>query len=144
MSWICPECQRPFKHENQWHSCVKVDPGLLFENKDPLVKKIYGCIYYELKKFGKDIRITAAKNAVFAKAPSTFAAFKPKKKALSIEFLLREEVNEFPIEKTLRISKNRVAHSLHIESPEEVDRQLLNWLRQAYETVKEKKSLKNN
>lgn len=135
MPWICPECDRPFKHENQSHSCVKINPDSLFENKSPVVKKIYGCILYEVKKFGKEIQITAARNAIFAKAPSTFAAFKPKKNSLSIEFLLREEVNEFPVEKTFRISKNRVAHFVRVEKVEEVDRQLLNWLRQAYETV---------
>lgn len=133
--WTCPKCDRPFKHKNQWHSCVKVNPDILFERQNPVIIKIYQRILNEVTRFGNDIAITASKYAVFAKAPGTFLALKPKKDFLAIEFLLSEEVNEFPIEKTFRISKNRVAHFLRLDDPVQIDTQLLNWLKAAYHTV---------
>ena len=136
MSWICKKCNRPFKHINQWHSCVKVDADTIFANQNPNVKKCYDKLLKEVQKFGKDVKITAALKTVFAKAPSTFIAMKPRKDHLVIEFLLDDERNEFPIEKTFRVSKNRVAHFLRVQNPSEIDRQLLGWMRDAYELIR--------
>ncbi|PCJ89783.1 MAG: hypothetical protein COA57_01100 [Flavobacteriales bacterium] len=77
----------------------------------------------------------AVKSAVLLRRGSTFLALKPKKQWLDIEFMLKDKMDEFPVYKTFRLSKNRVAHYVRIESPKEVDRQLLNWLKEAYEVV---------
>ena len=84
-----------------------------------------------IKKFGP-FDITAAKQAVFLKHPSSFISIKPRKEALELEFLLNEEIKDFPIYKTLRLSKNRVAHYILLDDPAQIDKQLLNWLRQSY------------
>ncbi len=139
MPWFCPKCERPFKNRNQYHSCVNVDIESLFKNKNPVVKKIYNRIALTAKKCGKDVLETASLNAIFMKAPATFLAIKPLKNSAGLEFLLDEEIMEFPISKTLRVSKNRVAHFVQVEHLKEVDSQLLDWIKKAYQTIKKSK-----
>jgi len=136
MTWTCPKCKRPFKHKNQSHSCVTVDVSSVFKNKETNIKKCYDKLEKEVKQFGEDVKISCALKAVFAKAPSTFLAMKPKKDHLAIEFLLGEEINEFPVEKTFRVSKNRVAHFVRVQTPSEIDKQLLGWIKSAYLLVR--------
>lgn len=73
------------------------------------------------------------KNCILVKSVSTFLAIKPKTTCMDVEFLLDEEVDVFPIHKAIRVSKNRVAHFIRIEHPKEVNRQLIAWLKRAYE-----------
>jgi hypothetical protein len=40
---------------------------------------------------------------------------------MDIEIVLNEEVNEFPVYKTIRASKNKYAHFIKVEEPEEVN-----------------------
>ena len=43
---------------------------------------------------------------------------------MDLEIVLSEEVNEFPVYKTVRVSKNKYAHFIKVEDPEEVDQNL--------------------
>jgi hypothetical protein len=135
MSWGCPRCKRLFKRKNQWHSCVQMDAGKHFIGRQPNVKKVFDKILSETKKFGP-VNVSTVKNAIMLKSSGTFLAVKPKKEWLDMEFLLDEEINEFPVHKTFRISKNRVAHFMRLEKPAEVDKQLVNWIKRAYHLLK--------
>jgi hypothetical protein len=84
--------------------------------------------------FGK-VNISSVKNAIIVSSTSTFLAVKPKRDHADIEFLLDHEVNEFPVLKTFRVSRSRVAHFTRIGDPGDVDEQLMGWLKEAYETV---------
>ena len=129
--WTCPKCKRPFKHKTQYHSCVTIKPDSLFE-KYPLAGILYKIVEKKMKAFGKDVVMSAAKSAVFAKANGTFASLKPMKDCLVIEFLLPEETLEFPIEKTLRYTKTKIAHYMRVDGKEQINKQLINWLKTSY------------
>src|SRR5437762_13125184 len=94
--WVCPNCRRPFKNNNQWHSCVQVKDEAVFQNKNPKLKKIYDKLKQEVLKFG-EVSISPDKSAIFFKVRSTFLAVKPRKDSLAIEFVLNQAVNEFPV-----------------------------------------------
>jgi hypothetical protein len=81
----------------------------------------------------ENVQINVVKNAILFRSKSTFLAIKPKKKFLDIEFVLDEKVEGFPIHKTVQASKFKWAHFIQLESPEEIDEQLLCWLRKAYD-----------
>jgi hypothetical protein len=78
------------------------------------------------------VRMISVKNAILFQAKSNFLAVKPKKAILDIEFVLDEPIEVFPIHKTVQTSKTKWAHFVRLESPEEMDEQLLSWLLQAY------------
>lgn len=133
--WTCPKCKRPFKTKNQWHSCVRVKPAQIFE-KYPLAAKLYDVLEKKVMAFGSDVMISAARSCVFAKANGTFIAFKPKKDCLVLEFFLPDVVEEFPIEKHFRYSKTKVVHYLRIDGKEQINKQLMKWLKTSYSIIK--------
>ncbi len=67
---------------------------------------------------------------------STFAAVKPKQEWIDLEFLLDEKVEQYPIHKTFRANKSRVAHFVRLENPRDVNARLLFWLKQSYDLTK--------
>jgi len=83
------------------------------------------------------VQINSVKNAILFQAKSNFLAVKPKKAHLDIEFVLDEKVDEFPIYKTFQATKSKCAHFVRLESPEEVDEQLIQWFRKAYKISSE-------
>lgn len=144
MPWICPKCNRLFKHKTTYHSCVKVNAGMHFINKQPNVKEVYEKILKETKKFGK-VNVSPVKSGILLKNVSTFLGIKPGKTFIDVDFFLPEETNEFPIYKTLRYTKNKVVHYVRLESPKEVDKQLVTWIKTSYsmgQDVRKNDSLK--
>ncbi len=89
----------------------------------------------EVTKF-EGIKINPVKNAILFTAKSHFLAVKPKKAWLDIEFVLDKKIEGFPIHKSVQATKTKWAHFMRLESTEEVDKQLLLWIRKAYVVCK--------
>jgi len=138
MPWTCPKCKKEFRNKNQVHSCAKVDLRDHLKNKSPQVIATVDKLMRELGKFG-EITINPVKTSVQVKAGATFLSIKPKKEYTEIEFQLSEEVDKFPVYKNIRISKNRVLHFAVLKSPQEVNIQLVSWLKKSYELVNKQK-----
>ncbi len=79
-----------------------------------------------------NVVIEHASGSFMAKAPSTFAAFRPRARDVQVSFLLDQELDNFPINKTLRLSANRVEHRVHVDGIEDIDARMISWLRQAH------------
>jgi hypothetical protein len=137
-NWLCPTCHRPFKHKNQAHSCVTLDASVHLDDKSPNVRKIYDKLWSEVRKFG-DLNVSVTKSSIMFVSKSTFVAVKPKRNWLDVEFLLDKEVNKFPIHKTFRANKSRVAHFVRLESAKDVSAKLIRWLKASYKFTSEAK-----
>ncbi len=133
-TWTCPDCGRQFKHRNQSHSCLRVNPDDHFVGKDPKVKETYDKLLSEVQKFG-DVNVSPVRVGVMLKKGSTFLALKPKKTCLDIEFILDEEITEFPVYKTFKYTAGRWAHFVRLENPHDVTKKLLVWLRRSYDLI---------
>ena len=133
-AWTCPECGRQFKHRNQSHSCLRLNPDDLFVGKEPQVRETYDTLLSEVGKFG-DINISPVKIGVMLKAPGTFVAVKPKKSWVDIEFILDEEIREFPVHKTFKYTAARWAHFVRLQCSRDVSKKLLAWLRRSYDLI---------
>ncbi|MCB0821717.1 MAG: hypothetical protein KDC09_03420 [Bacteroidales bacterium] len=129
--WTCPDCGRTFRNTNQDHSCVVIDLELHFVNKDQNVKDTFEKIKDIAMSLG-NVKINSVKNAILFQAKSQFLAVKPKKNILDTEFVLDEPVEGFPIHKTVQATKTKWAHFVRLESPEEVDEQLISWIKRAH------------
>ncbi|MBE0648189.1 MAG: hypothetical protein IH596_10425 [Bacteroidales bacterium] len=92
-------------------------------------------ILENVKSFS-DVQVSSVKNAILVSSVSTFLALKVKKDRVEIEFVLTEVREGFPVNKVVRVSKNRVAHFVAVGSPEEVDDHLLGLITQAYQVVR--------
>jgi predicted transport protein len=136
MTWICSTCGRQFRNTNQDHSCLITDLESHFVNKQQNVIDTFEKIKNEVMQL-EGVQINSVKNAILFQTKSNFLAVKPKKTHLDIEFVLDEKVDEFPIYKTFQATKSKYAHFVRLESPEEVDEQLILWLRKAYKISSE-------
>lgn len=134
MTWTCPNCKKEFRNKNQAHSCAKVDLKDHLKNKSPQVIATFDKLMRELKKLG-EITLNPVKTSVQVKAGATFLSIKLKKEYTEIEFQLGEEVDKLPIYKNIRISKNRVLHFAVLKNPQDVNTQLVSWLKKSYELV---------
>jgi hypothetical protein len=133
--WTCPDCKRTFKNTRQDHSCTVTDIESHFIGKQENVKLTFEKLLSVVESF-QNIKINSVKNAILFTATSHFLAAKPKKAWLDIEFVLDEPLEGFPIHKTVQASKTKWAHFIRLESSVEVDEQLLDWIRRAYEVSK--------
>lgn len=128
MPWNCPKCGRQFKYATNYHSCVKVNADSHFINKKSNVRTVYGKILKETKKIGT-VNISPVQTSIMLKNVRTFLGMHLYRESMDVSFFLPEEKNEFPVHKTFKYGKNKKGHTVRIENPKEVDRQLISWMK---------------
>ena len=131
MSWTCPECGKSFRNRNQWHSCYTLNLEDHLRNKPVVIRNAVYDLLSEIGQFGP-LDLNPVKSVIQVKAGATFLSIKPKKDFIELEFQLSEETDQFPVHRTVRISGKRVLHFLYIQSSEDINDQLLDWLRNSY------------
>ena len=129
--WTCPKCKRKFKNINKSHSCGTFSVEQVFEKYPAEIYSLFEIVVNVVKTFGQ-LNINPVKNGVMISVHSTFLALKPHSTYLALEFAGGIPHDEFPVEKCIRVSKNEYAHMLRIEKPDEIDQQLITWLKEAY------------
>ncbi len=135
MNWKCPDFGKIFRNKNQWHSCYIVNIENHLKNKNQNIQETVKFLIEKIREFG-DIKLNPVKSVIKVRSGATFMSIKLKKEYIELEFQLGYEVNEFPIHRAVRISKNRVLHFLTIDSIEDVDEQLIKWLNDSFKLVK--------
>lgn len=133
--WVCSNCGRSFKRKDQNHSCVLISTDSLFEKRPAELRQLYKLICKEVKKFGSYKEETVKPDVIFFKTKSTFLGIKVKKDHLEIEFFLDRLEDIPPVFKYLQTSKNRIVHVVAIDNNDEVNSQLINWIKHSYNLV---------
>ncbi len=132
--WKCPDCGRNFRQLHQPHSCGIVPIEKHFIGKPEGLRLAFEKILAEVSTFGH-IQVTSLNGAIMFAGASSFLAFKTRKAYAELELLSDTEINEFPVYKTIKVSKSRVALFVRIQSVEEVDQQLLRWIKNVWQAV---------
>ena len=133
--WTCPVCKRPFKRKDQQHSCTLVSAASVFEKRSPELKKLYDRIVKEVSKMGTYREETVPPASIYFKTKSTFLGLKVKKDLLEVEFFLDHLEQVQPVSKYLRTSRHRVVHCVPVDRPEDINKQLLNWIKESYHLI---------
>lgn len=141
MSWICPKCSRKFHTERLYHSCDVVTMDDHLDKSQPEIKKLALSLIKKILTW-KNVQVTPLKSMILITAGSNFMSIKPRKTHLEIEFILNEEKNEFPVFKTMSYGKKFV-HYIKIDSKEDVNPQLMGWLKDAYQLAAKIRLTKN-
>lgn len=136
--WTCPECNKNFKNARQLHSCKVVTVESHFMNRQPALKQTYDILLTHVGNFGS-FTINPVKSSISLKTISTFLGIKVMKDHLLIEFFLNRKIEEFPVFKTFDYSKNKIVHAVKIDHSDQVDAQLIRWIKESYELVKNTK-----
>lgn len=134
MSWDCPVCNRNFKKENQQHSCVNNNIAEHIQKLKPELIPVFDKLHAFITSL-ENVKVSSVKTFILYSSKSIFLSLKAKREYIEIEFFANTTINEFPIFKTLQISKNRIVHSVKLDSIENIDEQLLKWIAESYELV---------
>lgn len=129
--WKCPKCGRDFAKKNQWHSCLSISVDQHFRRVDPVLRKTYDSLIGRLKEFGP-LRVDAVKSSINLVSTYHFGAVSVRRDSIRLGFILDQEIEDERIIRIERVSPKRVGHSVKLNSPGDVDDQLMEWLSRAY------------
>src|ERR1700741_4873002 len=105
------------------------------EDKDPLVTEIYERLIAELQKFGP-LKIEPKKTSIHLGNRFGFAGVYTRKNYINLEVHLNHKLTSKRVSKVEQASANRYHHTIKLTSPKEIDKELLVWLKEAYELKK--------
>ena len=103
-----------------------------FENRDPEVKAIYGAILDAAHKLGP-VREDPKKTSIHLVRKSAFAGVATRKSALVLTLKAAADIQSKRIAKREQASANRWHLDIKLENRKDVDRELIGWLKKAYD-----------
>ena len=103
----------------------------LFAGKDEIVRVIYTRLLEVLRTLGP-VQEEPKKSSIHLVHASGFAGVHPRKSYLYLNLRTASPIENPRITKTEQVSKNRFHNELKLTSPDEIDEELLGWLRDAY------------
>ncbi len=129
--WRCPKCGRRFSNRNQWHSCVSYSIEDHFRGKPTSLKEIFDLLLTKLKRYGP-VRIDAVKSSINIAGKRHFAGVNVRKDSLNVGFLMNRELRDERIFRSQSLGGKRFGHVVKLGRIEDVDAQLMGWLKEAY------------
>ena len=103
-----------------------------FKNKPENILLIYDKLLSELRKFGT-VKEKPNNSSIHLENKYGFAGVYTKRKYILLHIHLSEPLDNERIEKIEQISKNRFKHIVKLNSLSDIDKELLAWLKEAYE-----------
>ena len=134
--WQCPKCNRRFKKNNQTHSCKTYTQEEHLKNKDSSLKELYLELLNVIKTHVGTYNLDPIHCCIHLVTQSTFIAIKLQKSDLKIDFVSKEPIASKRIIRHETYSTNRTNNTLKISKLEEIDQELIDWLKEAYMLTK--------
>ncbi len=105
------------------------------EGREQVVTDIYEKLIRELHQFGQ-LKIEPKKTSIHLGNRFGFVGVYTRKNYINLELHLNYRLESNRVSKVEQASANRFHHTIKLSSPEEVDDELLHWLKEAYELKK--------
>jgi len=134
--WTCPKCKRKFEKKNQVHSCNVYPLDKHFKGKEEVARPLYNNLKTKIKKNIGSFKVESLPCCIHFVSTLTFAAVFALKDKIRIHFTLDYELESSRIDKFTQMSTNRYLYSIDIEKEDEIDKELISWLKQAYNLKK--------
>ncbi len=104
----------------------------LFVGKDDVVQAIYTRLLQALRSLGP-FQEEPKKTSIHLVRTVGFAGVHPRKSYLYLNLRTDHSIESTRISKTEQVSKNRYHNELKLTSPDEIDEEVLGWIKEAYE-----------
>ncbi len=101
-------------------------------DKDPSVTVMYEKLIKELQKFGA-LKIEPKKTSIHLGNRFGFAGVYTRKDYINLEVHLNLKLTSERVAKVEQASANRFHHTIRLNSAKDIDKELLVWLKKAYE-----------
>ena len=129
--WTCSKCGRKFRKSNQPHSCKKVPLEKHFAGKG-LAKELFDFLVKSIEADIGRVEIISIPCCVHLFGKYDFLAALPKKKGLEVRFALDRKLESSRITACVPLSSKTFKNCLKVDSKEEIDDELLGWLKESY------------
>jgi hypothetical protein len=134
--WTCPQCRRQFKNRNQSHSCGQFTVEALLDGRPAGVIELYDRLAEVIGQCG-EVVVAPTKTTVLFKVRTVFASVAIAKNWLDVVLVLGRRAKHRRFKKA-QAEYPGIVHWLRIERIDEIDEDLVGWLREAYEHCKRK------
>lgn len=138
-SWKCPKCNREFEKKGQQHSCTPYPLEKHFKGKEQIAKPLYNAFIKKIESGIGKVKIESLPcciHLVADYAPYTFGCVYALKDGIRIHFASETEIKSNRIQKFAKTSSTKFLNSLDIKSTKEMDKELMGWIKEAYEMKK--------
>jgi hypothetical protein len=129
--WRCPRCSRVFRRTGQQHSCRTVSLEEHLAHGDAM-RPVFDELLARVRNEVGAVEIVALPCCIHLCGTHDFLAVLPRKAWLEIRFTLRREIQAPRIKHATRVSGAKHKHSTDVASVQDIDDELLGWLREAY------------
>ena len=130
--WKCPKCGRLFANRNQSHFCSHYTLRQHLAGKTPQAIALFREFAKLVKRCGP-VRTLPEKTRVAFQVRMSFAAVSLRRDRLIGHVVLARRLENPRFTKIEYISPRNHVHSFCFHSREEMDREVLAWLREAYQ-----------
>jgi hypothetical protein len=103
-----------------------------FDNKNPIVRELYDSLVKTLQKEIKDYQIENKKTSVHMVAKSAFLGIHFMKSALVTNIVLNHPLDTKRLHKVEQISKSRFHNEIKLTSLDDINDELIQWIKEAY------------
>jgi uncharacterized protein DUF5655 len=100
--------------------------------KEPVVAIMYEKLIKELQKFGA-LKVEPKKTSIHLGNRFGFAGVYTRKDYINLEVHLNHKLTSKRVSKVEQASANRFHHTIKLSSGKDIDKELLGWLKEAYE-----------
>jgi hypothetical protein len=129
VSWRCPRCGRRFAHEDQFHSHDTVDVDAHFAGRPARVRASFDRLVEALPS---GVSVEPLRSVIVLSAHATFSFITVQSKRLLVGIFLDRRLESPRIVKVDVVTPRKIANTVDVRSPDDVDDELRQWLRDAY------------
>lgn len=129
--WDCEYCLAPIV-DGKKHDCVPMTVQELFANVPEDLREAFKALRSEASRFG-DQRIYNNARAVMFSRRVCYMFVRPKKSYLELCFFLPRKELSGSIHRVAPVSKSKLAHTVKLIHPDQVESPLTTWLKEAFE-----------
>ncbi len=130
--WKCPKCNREFEKKNQVHSCTVYPIEKHFKGKEEVARPLFEELKETINKNIGEFKIESLPCCIHFVSTYTFAAVYALRNKIRIHFTLNHKLESPRIDKFSQMSANRYLYSIDIEDKKGFDKELIKWLKEAY------------
>lgn len=130
--WTCKKCNREFIKNNQSHSCVVYSIDNHFQGKGEKSKTLFYALTESIEDNVGKLKIEALPCCIHLVSHYTFSGVWILKDKIRLDFRVDYEIKSKRFVKVEKLSTNRILYFVEISNEENIDSELLGWLKDSY------------
>lgn len=131
--WACPTCGAMYVSPNMWHSCGRLTPEEWLAGRGPHATALWSRLVEVMSTIGP-FELHATKSRISFMVRVRFAGVSAlSDRGMSLTFWLKEHITSPRFAKVEHVGRRDWIYRVRIATPEELDDEITEWLRRAYD-----------